>query len=548
MPTDTPPQNSSSPNNQSAQPPKIGVEVLTEAEKVLGLEFTDEERLLMLEDVEALPDLYADLRAVPLENSVPPALYFTPRPIAPLPTRNLPASQLSPKVVEEHEELAFLSVRTLAERIKSRQITSLELTQMYIDRLKRYGPQLECVITLTEELALEQARRADAEIAAGHYRGPLHGIPWGAKDLLATRNIPTTWGAQPFREQIIDRDATVVQKLAEAGAVLVAKLSMGALAWGDVWFGGTTRSPWNLEEGSSGSSAGSGAATAAGLVGFAIGTETHGSIISPCTQCGVSGLRPTFGRVSRAGAMALCWSLDKIGPICRTVDGCALVFDAIYGPDGEDMTVVDEPFAWPQDVDLTELRIGYTKSLFEQKPEDQDESFYQNGQKSLEQLRALGATLQPIELPDYPEEAMSLIVMVEAAAAFDELTRSNRDDELVRQVKKAWPNRFRAARFVSAVEYIQANRIRTQLIEKMAVLMNKIDLYIAPTWGKNLLLTNLTGHPTIVVPNGFRANGLPTSITFTGRLYDEAILLGAVDLYQKATKFHQQHPPLFTNL
>ncbi len=548
MPTDTPPQNSSSPNNQSAQPPKIGVEVLTEAEKVLGLEFTDEERLLMLEDVGALPDLYADLRAVPLENSVPPALYFTPRPIAPLPTRNLPASQLSPKVVEEHEELAFLSVRTLAERIKSRQITSLELTQMYIDRLKRYGPQLECVITLTEELALEQARRADAEIAAGHYRGPLHGIPWGAKDLLATRNIPTTWGAQPFREQIIDRDATVVQKLAEAGAVLVAKLSMGALAWGDVWFGGTTRSPWNLEEGSSGSSAGSGAATAAGLVGFAIGTETHGSIISPCTQCGVSGLRPTFGRVSRAGAMALCWSLDKIGPICRTVDGCALVFDAIYGPDGEDMTVVDEPFAWPQDVDLTELRIGYTKSLFEQKPEDQDESFYQNGQKSLEQLRALGATLQPIELPDYPEEAMSLIVMVEAAAAFDELTRSNRDDELVRQVKKAWPNRFRAARFVSAVEYIQANRIRTQLIEKMAVLMNKIDLYIAPTWGKNLLLTNLTGHPTIVVPNGFRANGLPTSITFTGRLYDEAILLGAVDLYQKATKFHQQHPPLFTNL
>ena len=548
MPTDTPPQNSSSPNNQSAQPPKIGVEVLTEAEKVLGLEFTDEERLLMLEDVGALPDLYADLRAVPLENSVPPALYFTPRPIAPLPTRNLPASQLSPKVVEEHEELAFLSVRTLAERIKSRQITSLELTQMYIDRLKRYGPQLECVITLTEELALEQARRADAEIAAGHYRGPLHGIPWGAKDLLATRNIPTTWGAQPFREQIIDRDATVVQKLAEAGAVLVAKLSMGALAWGDVWFGGTTRSPWNLEEGSSGSSAGSGAATAAGLVGFAIGTETHGSIISPCTQCGVSGLRPTFGRVSRAGAMALCWSLDKIGPICRTVDGCALVFDAIYGPDGEDMTVVDEPFAWPQDVDLTELRIGYTKSLFEQKPEDQDESFYQNGQKSLEQLRALGATLQPIELPDYPEEAMSLIVMVEAAAAFDELTRSNRDDELVRQVKKAWPNRFRAARFVSAVEYIQANRIRTKLIERMAVLMNKIDLYIVPTWGKNLLLTNLTGHPTIVVPNGFRANGLPTSITFTGRLYDEAILLGAVDLYQKATKFHQQHPPLFTNL
>ena len=536
--------------------PQINVETLTQAEKLLGLEFTDDERSLMLEDVAQLPELYAQLRSVHLENAVPPALHFDPRPVPPPRTRNsaegcTPAPsvrsivQETPECPENLDELAFFSVSALASLIQSGQVTSLQLTKMYLARLKRHGPSLKCVITLTEDLALEQARRADAEIAAGEYRGPLHGIPWGAKDLLATRDIPTTWGAAPFRDQVIDRDATVVQKLEEAGAVLVAKLSMGSLAWGDVWFGGKTRNPWNLDEGASGSSAGSAAATAAGLVGFAIGTETYGSIVSPSTECGVTGLRPTFGRVSRAGAMALSWSMDKIGPICRTVGDCALVFDAIRGPDGEDGTVHDEPFVWPQTTDLSGLRIGYTKGLFDAVHPKPHRNNHDNDLASLERLRALGATLEPTELPTFPHEALELIVAVEAAAAFDELTRNNVDDELVRQTRDAWPNRFRTVRFVSAVEYIQANRIRTQLVEQMGALMDEIDLYLAPTWSPNLLLTNLTGHPAVVVPNGFRSNGLPASITFTGRLDDEATVLAVAQVYQEATEHHRNYPPLF---
>ena len=412
---------------------------------------------------------------------------------------------------------------------------------MYLTRLKRYGPELECVVTITEELALELARRADAELAAGHDRGPLHGIPWGAKDLLATKGYPTTWGAMPYRDQVIEQDATVVRKLTDAGAVLVAKLTMGALAWGDVWFGGKTRSPWDLEQGSSGSSAGSGAATAAGLVAFAIGTETHGSIVSPSTNCGLSGLRPTFGRVSRTGAMALSWSMDKIGPMCRSVADCVHVFNAIYGPDGVDLTVTERPFVWEPELDLQKLRIGYTPKEFEAEYEGQA-----NDLASLDVLRAMGVELIPIELPDYPLKAMNFILSVEAAAAFDELTRSNRDDLLVRQIADAWPNRFRQARLIPAVEYVQANRLRMLVMQQMAQLMANVDLYLSPALhGANLLLTNLTGHPSVVVPNGFRANGLPSTITFTGRLYEEATLLAAAQAYQAVTEHHLQHPPRF---
>jgi len=408
-------------------------------------------------------------------------------------------------------------------------------------RLKRFDSQLHCVITLTDELALKQAARADAEIASGNYRGPLHGIPYGAKDLLAVRGYTTTWGAMPYRDQVIDFDATVIKKLEEAGAVLVAKLSLGALAWGDVWYADTTRNPWNLKQGSSGSSAGSAAAVSAGLVPFAIGSETWGSIVSPSTRCGVTGLRPTFGRVSRAGAMALSWSMDKIGPICRTVEDCALVLEAIRGPDGVDQTVIDAPFNYTPDIDLKKLRIGYLKEDFER-----DTTYQEQNAATLQKLRELGANPIEVELPDLPVDAMQIILSVEAAAAFDELTRSNRDDLLVRQVKNAWPNLFRSSRLIPAVEYIQANRLRTVLIGRMAELMADIDLYVSPTFeGDNLLLTNLTGHPCVVLPNGFNEDGEPTSITFIGRLYQEATLLAVAERYQDATDFHTKHPPLF---
>jgi Asp-tRNA(Asn)/Glu-tRNA(Gln) amidotransferase A subunit family amidase len=437
------------------------------------------------------------------------------------------------------EELAFASVGRLAALIRTRKVTSVELTEMYIGRLKKYGPVLHCVITLTQDRAMEQARRADAELASGLYRGPLHGIPYGAKDLLATKGIRTTWGAVPFQEQVFDEDATVVRRLADAGAVLVAKLSVGALAWGDVWFGGKTRNPWNLEQGSSGSSAGSAAATAAGLVAFSIGTKTWGSIVSPSARCGATGLRPTFGRVSRYGAMALAWSMDKIGPICRTVEDCALVFDAIRGPDGKDQSVVRASFAYDPGIALDGIRIGYLK-------DDLDSSSNrEHDYATLQVLEGLGATLVPLELPPLPIGSLSIILSAEAGAAFDELTRSGKDDLLVRQIKNAWPNVFRRSRFIPAVEYVQANRIRTLLIQEMVSIVESVDVYLAPSLdGDNLLLTNLTGHPGLVLPNGFNEAGSPASITFTGQLYGEARLLAIAKAYQDATDFHLQHPSL----
>jgi Asp-tRNA(Asn)/Glu-tRNA(Gln) amidotransferase A subunit family amidase len=423
--------------------------------------------------------------------------------------------------------------------LRIQKLTSLELTRFCLERLKKYGPVLECVITLTEELALKQAGQADKEIAAGNYRGLLHGIPYGIKDLFAAKGYKTTWGATPYKNQMIDLDATVVKKLQAAGAVLVAKLTMGALAWGDRWYGGRTRNPWNTSQGSSGSSAGSAAAVSAGLVPFAIGTETWGSIVSPSTVCGTTGLRPTFGRVSRYGAMALSWSMDKIGPICRTVEDCAIVFKTIMGPDTNDPSVSDYPFSYQSDIDIKNLRIGYVEKDFAA-----EYPFKTSDSLSLVTLRAMGAKLIPIELPDLPVADLELILSAEAAAAFDELTRSNRDDLLVRQIKNAWPNEFRQARLIPAVEYINANRIRYQLIQAMQQLMQDIDLYLAPSWqGDNLLLTNLTGHPCVVLPNGFH-EGTPTSITFIGRLFDEGTILAVARAYQNATTFHQQHPPL----
>jgi len=514
------------------------------AEKIIGLSFTQKERKMMLENLMDNLASFQELRKISLPNHVPPALIFIPI----IPGLDLKKTQKPVtfndsrewKLPKNMEDLAFYPVTALSRLIKSRKITSTQLTRMYLDRLKKYGPRLKCVITITEERALKQARKADREIAEGRYRGPLHGIPWGAKDLLATRGIKTTWGAMPYKDQIIDEDATVVKRLEEAGAVLLAKLSMGALAWGDVWFGGKTRNPWNPEQGSSGSSAGSASATAAGLVAFSIGTETWGSIVSPSTRCGVAGLRPTFGRVSRYGAMALSWSMDKIGPICRSVEDCALVFNAIYGPDGKDLTVVDLPFNWDSSLKLENIQIGYLKKEFEK-----DYKNKENDMAVLDVLRSLGAELVPIDLPQLPVEALSFILNAEAAAAFDELTRSGQDDLMVRQIKRAWPNVFRQARLIPAVEYIQANRIRSLLMREMARIMKNIDVYVAPSFGgNNLLLTNLTGHPAVVVPNGFNEKGSPTSISFIGNLFEEEKVLAVAKAFQEATGFHLKHPDM----
>ena len=530
---------------QGAQ--EVTKEMIAQAEKIAGLEFSDEQREAMVQGLNRNAEAYAQLRTVELSNAVAPAIRFD----VTVPGRPAPASR--PKAARRArrtgpavkrpanlEEVAFWPVTRLAELVRTRQVTSLELTRLYLDRLKRHGPTLECVVTLTEERALEQARQADAEIAAGRYRGPLHGIPWGAKDLLAVRGYPTTWGASPYRDQVIDMDATVVRRLDEAGAVLVAKLTLGALAQGDVWFGGKTRNPWNLEQGSSGSSAGSAAATVAGLVGFSIGTETLGSIVSPSTRCGATGLRPTFGRVSRHGAMALSWTMDKIGPICRSVEDCALVLEAIHGPDGFDLTVHDAPFDWNPDTRLRDLRIGYLKSGFDQEREQKpfDDAV-------LDVLRSLGAELVPFELPDtVPVDALRIILTAEAGAAFDELTRSGRADLME---NSSWPNTFRQARFIPAVEYIQANRARALLMAALDEAMRDLDVVVAPSYARNLLFTtNLTGHPVVVLPNGFTEAGTPVSISFVGKLWGEAEALAAAKAYQDATDFHLKRPPLFS--
>jgi len=518
------------------------------AAKITGLEFTQDERDLMLEGLNDLREDFDEIRAVSLDNSVASALQFDPRlpgfDYDPGPRHFRPSRPTPVAVPENLDELAFLPVTQLAQLVRTRKVSSVALTEMYIERLKRFDADLHCVITLTEERALAQARRADRELANGRYQGPLHGIPWGAKDLLAVRGYPTTWGATPFKEQYFDEDATVVSRLDEAGAVLVAKLTMGALANGDVWFGGKTRNPWNAEEGSRGSSAGSASAVAGGLVGFAIGTETRGSILSPCTRCGATGLRPTFGLVSRHGAMTLSWSMDKIGPICRAVEDCALVFDAIYGPDGRDETVIDMPISWDINRDPRDLRVGYLSSAFEPEPSESQREWHEFNLATLEAVRSMGIELVPLELPEVPISALGFILRVEAAAAFDEMTRTNVDDTLVRQDPSAWPNRLRTARAVPAVEYIQANRVRRIAMREMARNLEGIDVYLSPTRGDNLRITNLTGHPAVVVPNGFRDNGTPTSVTFCGNLYrdSEAMLLARA--YQEATGFHLRHPSM----
>jgi Asp-tRNA(Asn)/Glu-tRNA(Gln) amidotransferase A subunit family amidase len=525
----------------------ISITDISGAERLIGLSLDQNDRDSLREDLEEQLEAYQTIHDISIENELPPSIQFNPLPIGFKISETESSFEIgqatSQDLPENIDELAFYSVTSLSQLIYNRKISSLDLTKFFIDRLKKYDSKLHCVITLTEQSALEEARLADQELATGKYRGPLHGIPYGAKDLLSKKGYKTTWGAMPYKDQILDEDATVIKKLREAGAVLVAKLTLGALAWGDVWYGEKTRNPWNLEQGSSGSSAGSASATAAGLVPFAIGTETWGSIVSPCTRCGITGLRPTFGRVSRKGAMALSWTMDKIGPICRTVEDCALVFNNIYGPDELDHTIIDASFSYSPDIDVSNLRIGYLKSLFDEEYDNK-----KNDQVTLHDIRSLGVKLVEMELPDIPVSSLSFILSAEAAAAFDDLTRSGKDDLMVRQIRNAWPNVFRAARFIPAVEYIQANRLRYQLVQEMQKIMEQVDLYIAPSFGgNNLLLTNLTGHPCVILPNGFNEKGSPTSISFIGRLLDEGKLLAFTKLYQDATKHHKKHPPLFVS-
>ncbi|HDZ41837.1 MAG TPA: amidase [Bacteroidetes bacterium] len=520
--------------------------LIINAENLMGLHFDTAGHNQMQSNLRRQLASYERMRGYSLDNSIAPALMFQPllnpdeQPVQeyanPVPVREV-------TLPESEEEIAFLTVEELSQLIRNGDLSSVELTKIYLNRLKKYGDSLYCVVTITENLALEQAEKADREISQGNYKGPLHGIPYGVKDLLAVEGYKTSWGAMPYRDQVINQTATVVKKLEEAGAVLVAKLSMGALAMGDVWFGGISRNPWNPEQGSSGSSAGSASATAAGLVAFSIGTETLGSIVSPSTRCGVTGLRPTFGRVSRTGAMALSWSMDKIGPICRSADDCALVFDVIRGPDGIDRTVVDKAFNYNFNTDIKNLKIAYLKNEFR--------GDYENQANDLEVLTVfnrMGVELIPVEMEfeGIPISSLRIILNAEAAAAFDELTRSGLDSTLTAQEEWSWPNTFRSARFIPAVEYIQANRHRTVLMEEMEKLMRDYDVVITPSFrGDQLLVTNLTGHPCVVVPNGFNEEKSPTSICFIGRLYDEASILLAASKYQQATGFDEMHPPLF---
>ena len=533
---------------------EISVEMLEAAQRIAGLRFTPDELQAIADRLNRSggnTSAYETLRAANLGNSTQPALVFNPVPPGmTLPTERRPMrrQEIAVSMPATDAELAFLPLAHLAKLVETRQVKPSELTELYLARLKQHDSTLHCVVSFTEELARRQARQADEEIAAGTYRGPLHGIPWGAKDLLAVRGTRTTWGASPYQDRTIDADATVYSRLTDAGAILIAKLSMGALASGDRWFGGRTRNPWNTEQGSSGSSAGPGASTAAGLVGFSIGTETRGSIISPATRNGVTGLRPTFGRVSRHGAMALSWSMDKIGPMCRAAEDCALVFDAIQGPDGRDNTVLDVPFNWDATADVTRLRVGYLRSAFDDIQDDAENpgrvasarQTLANNRTALDTIRGLGVQVAGFDLPDLPTRAIGFILGTEAAAAFDVPTLNAQLDSMRAPPEESrWPDSFRTSRFVPAVEYLQAQRVRMRIIEEMHDALGDFDLFI----GSNLALTNLTGHPEISMPSGF-FQGSPTSLRFTGKLFGEAEILVLAHAYQAATDHHLQHPKL----
>lgn len=518
--------------------------VIKEAEKIIGLDFTEVQANSMSKNLSQYRESYQELRKLNIPNSIVPALTFNPVPVGFISQDKENGFKLT-KTVQvtlpaDQNDLAFYSIPQLAELIRTKQISSLTLTRFFIERLKKYNGKLLNVITFTEEHALKKAVEADAEIAAGHYKGILHGIPFGAKDLLAQKEYKTTYGATPYKDQQLNIDATVISKLEAAGAILVAKTSLGELAMDDVWFGGKTKNPWDISRGSSGSSAGSASAVSAGCLPFAIGSETLGSIVAPSTECGTTGLRPSFGRISKYGAMAVSWSMDKLGPITRSAEDAAIVFNAIQGTDPNDLSTIAAYFNYNGGVkSLKGYKIGYIKSDFDKKYSNHD-----NDVATLNKLKELGAELIPVDYPKLPVNEMTFILQAEAGAAFQELVISHKADQLARQDDNAWPNMYRSAQFISAVEYIQANRARTMLIQNWYKTLKGLDLYMAPSFGENLVLTNLTGNPCVVLPNGFNAAGLPKSITFTGQLFGEGRLLQAAKVYQEATNFNQKHPAL----
>jgi len=592
-------QGQSADSSKPAAAPNITPEMIDQAATLAGITIAPEQKAAMLEGLAQMRAGYSAIRALKLPNAVAPAFIFDPLASGetidaqrkPMHISKAPAIAGLPRTLED---LAFATVRELAEYVRTKKVSSVALTEMYLTRLKRYDPTLHFVVTLTEERAMTQAKEADREIAAGKYRGTLHGLPWGAKDLLAVKGYPTTWGAGGFEHQQFDEDATVVKRLDEAGAVLVAKTTLGALAMGDKWFGGRTRNPWNPKQGSSGSSAGSASATAAGCVAFAIGSETLGSLSSPSTRCGVTALRPTFGFVPRTGAMALSWTMDKLGPICRAVEDCAIVMSSIYGPDGHDLSTRDAAFNWNAELDWKQLRIGYFKEEFDApKPADDEaskvpavESDEERKKReaaekeraayrarrdydrrfdlaALDKLHTMGVALIPVELPKFPYDAMTAGLTAEAAAAFDDLTMSGRDKLLTEQGPYDWPNDFRVSRFYPAVEYIQANRARSLAIAAWTKLFMSVDVIVTPTNGEQLVATNLTGNPAAILPNGLRGNdapvapprddgdddsiggpGTPVSLTFLAGHYQDAKLCAFARAYQQAAGFEHLHPKL----
>ncbi|HMD35046.1 MAG TPA: amidase [Vicinamibacterales bacterium] len=542
------------------QPSPVTKDDLEGAERLAGISFNDSEREMMRQHVATNRDHFEALRRVPIGYDVEPAFTFKPyrRPSQngrssherATPHTRLRIDRPRASTRPSDEDLAFMPVASLAGLVESRVVSSIELTELYLARLKKYGDVLHCVVTLTEDLAREQAAQADREIRSGRYRGPLHGIPYGIKDLFATKGIRTTWGAKPYENEIASADATAVQRLRDAGAVLVAKLSTGELAYGDVWFGGRTRNPWNIERGSSGSSAGPAAATAAGLVGFAVGTETGGSIISPAHTCGVVGLRPTYGRVSRHGVMTLRWTMDKIGPLARSVEDCAFVLNALYGPDGRDETVVDLPFVWDRNVQLAGLTIGFVQDEFASATGEgtEDERRRWPGQKrvlaaALDALRGSGARLKPVTMPDFPSRAMYAILNAEAGAAFDDMIRAGKLNDLAGKGPNDRANQLRISRLIPAVEYIRAQRARALLGRRMEDVMTECDVFLAPATSASVTTTNLTGHPAVTVNAGF-ADRLPVGLMVSGRLYEEATMLGVAAAYERARGVIDDRPHL----
>lgn len=530
-----------------AQSRQDSIQLIQQTAALNDLQFTKPEADSMVESIREFYDAYHNLHSRLAANAIPYPFAFKPAPAGfTMPKRTshnaIPLPQQVTLPVHK-EDLAFYSVAQLAALVKNKKITSVELTRFFLDRLKKHNDTLHCVISFTEDIALEQARKADAELARGMYRGPLHGIPYGLKDLFAVKGTKTTWGSAPYKEQVVDDNAFVYEQLTKAGAVLCAKLSLGALAFNDLWFGGKTKNPWNLQQGSSGSSAGSASATAAGLLPFAIGTETWGSIVSPSARCGNTGLRPTFGAVSRSGAMVLSWSLDKVGPICRSAEDCALVFAAIKGTDGEDPSAVDYAFNYPAAKGAGQMRMAYAANYFDKLPKDAPEW------KALEEFKKINPSIQAVTFPDtayFPGDIMNIVITAESAAAFDELTRTGRDELIERQDKGFWPNIFRAGRMIPAAEYINANRFRSELIRITNDFMMQWDVVIVPSFeGNQSAITNLTGHPVVVFPIGFSAKGTPQSLSLVGNLYDEAAILQAAKAFQDRTAFNKKHPPMF---